>query len=68
MAKGDTWKSRENLENARDFVMNAPDAIKELYNMYSDEEASPQIVKLGDKGLRTDIDLEDRPVDLYLEL
>jgi len=48
--------------------MNAPNAIKELYNMYSDKETSPQIVKVASEEMDLGLNLEDRPVDLYLEL
>jgi len=47
--------------------MNHPDPIKDLYDMYSGEEGEePRIVELGDMDM--DFGLEDRPVDLFLEL
>jgi len=42
--------------------MNALDAIKELYDLYLEEETSPQIVELKDSNLDLDLDLRDGPV------
>jgi len=56
------------IDQGRLIVMNALDPIEELYNMYLEEEESPQITEVVDNGLDRDLDLEDRPADLYLEL
>jgi len=48
--------------------MNALDVIKELYDMYSDEETSPWIVEVALEGMDLELDLEDGLADLYLEL
>jgi len=44
------------------------DAIKELYDLYSDEETSPCIIEINDNGLKLDMNIEDGPADPYLEL
>ena len=44
--------------------MNALDPIKELYNLYLDEEETLQIKEIIDKGS----DVGDRPVDPYIDL
>jgi len=36
--------------------------------MYSEEEETPQITEIVDRELDFDFDLEDRPLDPYLEL
>jgi len=36
--------------------------------MSSEEEDTLRIVEIGDDGLGLDSDIENRPVDLYLEL
>jgi len=48
--------------------MNASDAIKEVYNMYSDEETPPQIVEVTSEEMDLELDLEDRPANSYSEL
>jgi len=48
--------------------MNQLDPIKELYNMYSEEEDTPRIVEVEDDGLGFNSDLEDGLADPYLEL
>jgi len=48
--------------------MNTLDPIKELYNLYSEEETFPQIVEVRDNRLDFDSDLEDGPADPYLDL
>jgi len=48
--------------------MNWLDPIEKLYNMYSEEEESPRIVKVVDNSLDFDSDKEDRLADLYLKL
>jgi len=47
--------------------MNWLDPIKELYNMYSEEEDTPRIVELVDDGLDFDSDLEE-PANPYMDL
>ena len=47
--------------------MNQLDPIKELYDMYSEEEDTPRIVELGDNGLDLDLDIEG-PADPYIDL
>ena len=44
--------------------MNALNLIKELYDLYSDEEKTPQITEMVDKGS----DIEDRQAGLYMDL
>jgi len=48
--------------------MKQPDPIKELYNMYPEEEDSPKVIELMDDYLDLDSDLEDGLANLYLEL
>jgi len=48
--------------------MNASDIIEELYDMYSDKGTSPRIVEVALGGLDLELDLENRPADLYLKL
>jgi len=48
--------------------MNALNLIKELYNLYSDEEETPWIIEVLNKGLGLDLDLENRLSDPYLKL
>jgi len=48
--------------------MNSLDVIKELYNMYSDEETSPWVVEVTSEGMDLESDLENGLADLYLEL
>jgi len=48
--------------------MNAFDPIKELYNLYSEEEKTPQIMEVVDDGLGWDLDMETGSVDLYVDL
>ena len=48
--------------------MNWLDPIKELYNMYSKEEDTPNIVKVVDNKLEVDSNLENRPVNPYFQL
>jgi len=47
--------------------MNRLDLIKELYDMYSEEEDTPRIVELGDDGLDSVSDIEG-PADPYMDL
>jgi len=47
--------------------MNRLDPIKELYDMYSEEEDTPRIVELGDDGLDFVSDIEG-PADPYMDL
>jgi len=44
--------------------MNALNPIKELYDLYSDKEETPQITEIIDKEL----DVEDGPADPYMDL
>jgi len=48
--------------------MNWLDPIEELYNMYLEEEGTPRIVEVAVDDLDFNLDLEDRPADLYLKL
>ena len=47
--------------------MNQLDPIKELYDMYLEEEDTPRIVEVEDNGLRLDSDVEG-PADPYMDL
>ena len=47
--------------------MNRLDPIKELYEMYSEEENTPRIVEIGDNELDFVLDIE-RPADPYTDL
>ena len=47
--------------------MNRLDPIKELYEMYSEEEDTPRIVEIEDKELDFLSDV-DGPADLYMDL
>jgi len=49
-------------------VINCPDPIEELYDMYSEEEDTLRIVELEDDGLGLDLDLEDGPANPFLVL
>jgi len=49
-------------------IINALDPIEELYDLYSEEEETLWIIEMLDDGLGLDLDLEDRLLDLYLEL
>jgi len=42
--------------------------IEELYNLYSEEEGPPKIVKVYNDGLEFNLDIENRPADPYLKL
>ena len=48
--------------------MNCLDPIKELYDMYSEEEDSPRIVEVLNNNSDFDLDMEDRLADPYIEL
>lgn len=48
--------------------MNWLDPIKELYNMYSEEEDTLRIVEVTVDDLDFNLDIEDRLADLYLKL
>jgi len=48
-------------------VMNRLDPIKELYDMYSEEEDTPRIVELADDKLDFVSDIEG-PADPYMDL
>jgi len=48
-------------------VMNRLDPIEELYDMYSEKEDTPRIVKLEDKGLDFVSDVKG-PADSYMDL
>jgi len=50
-----------------DSVMNRLDPIKELYEMYSEEEDTPRIVEIEDNGLDFVLDKEG-PADPYMDL
>jgi len=50
------------------YVTNQLDPIKELYDMYSEEENTPRIIEVEGDGLGMDSDLKDGPVDPYLKL
>jgi len=49
-------------------VMEQLDPIEKLYNIYSEEKDSSRIVEVVEDDLDLDLDLENRPADLYLEL
>ena len=49
-------------------VMNQLDPVEELYNMYLEEEDTLKIVEVVEDGLDFNSDLEDGPLDPYLEL
>ena len=51
----------------RKSVINWLDPIKELYDMYSEEEDTPRIVELGDDGLDLVSDMEGL-ADPYMNL
>jgi len=48
--------------------MNQLDPVEELYNMYLEEEDTLKIVEVVEDGLDFNSDLEDGPLDPYLEL
>ena len=48
-------------------VMNQLDPIKELYDMYLEEEDTPRIVEIEDDGLDFVSDVEE-PADPYMDL
>ena len=48
-------------------IMNRLDPIKELYDMYSEEEDTPRIVEVVDDGLDFDSDVEG-PANPYMDL
>jgi len=48
-------------------VMNRLDPIEELYNMYSEEENTPRIIKVEDDGLDLISDVKG-PADPYMDL
>ena len=48
--------------------MNQLDPIEELYDMYLEEEKTPQITEVLDNRLRLDLDNKNRPADPFLEL
>ena len=45
-------------------VINTLDPIEELYDLYSDEEETPRITEMIDKGL----DMGDGPANPYMDL
>ena len=49
-------------------VINQLDPIDKIYDMYSEDKEILQIMEKVSNGLDMDSDLEDRPLDLYLEL
>jgi len=55
--KGGKFFRKKNLKR-RGNVMNRPDPIEELYDMYSEEEDTPRIVEVVDDGLDFDSDIE----------
>jgi len=55
--KGNKFFQRKNLKR-EGTVMNRLDPIKELYNMYLEEEDSPRIIELGDNTLDFVSDVE----------
>ena len=50
-----------------DIVMNWLDPIKELYDMYSEEEDTLRIIEIEDNGLDLDLDVEG-PANPYIDL
>ena len=49
------------------YIMNWLDPIKELYDMYSEEEDTPKIIEIEDDGLDFVSDVEG-PADPYMDL
>jgi len=47
--------------------MNWLDPIKELYDMYLEEEDTPRIIEIEDNGLDLNLDVEG-PADPYMNL
>jgi len=65
--KGLKWRGRKGCATCRPGVMNRLDPIKELYEMYSEEEDTPRIVEIEDDGLDFVSDVEG-PADPYTDL
>jgi len=55
--KGRKFFQRKNLKRGGN-VINQLDPIKELYDMYSEEEDTPKIVEVGDDDLDFVLDIE----------
>jgi len=49
-------------------VINCPNPIEKLYDMYLEEENTPRIVEVTDNSLDFNSDNKDRLADLYLKL
>jgi len=64
--KGGKFFWRKNLKRGGN-VMNQLDPIKELYNMYLEEEDTPRIVEIEDNGLDFVLDVEG-PANPYMDL
>jgi len=57
----------ERTKRERRNVINQLDPIKELYDMYSEEEDTPRVVEIEDDGLDLVSDIEG-PADPYMDL
>jgi len=55
--KGRKFFQRKNLKKGGNMI-NQLDPIKELYDMYSEEEDTPKIVEVGDDDLDFVLDIE----------
>ena len=64
--KGGKFFWRKNLKRGGN-VMNQLDPIKELYDMYSEEEDTLRIVEIEDNGLDFVLDIEG-PANPYMDL
>ena len=64
--KGGKFFRRKNLKRGGN-IMNQLDPIKELYDMYLEEEDTPRIVEIEDNGLDFLSDI-DEPADPYMDL
>jgi len=64
--KGRKFFWRKNLKRGSN-VMNQLDPIKELYDMYLEEEDTPRIIEIKDDRLDLDLDIEG-PADPYMDL
>ena len=42
--------------------------MRKLYDMYLEEEKAPRIVEIADNKLGFNLDIKNRPANLYLEL
>jgi len=66
LEKEDSSKIVELIDDGT--VMNQPDPIEELYDMYLEEEDTLRIVEVAVDDLDLELDIENGLADLYLEL